>query len=107
MHGQAGCPNSNAIRSGDDWLKDNLPALEAYASGHRGVIFVVWDEGASTDTIPFLAIGPSVKKNYVSKVQFTHTSVVKSVEEIFGLPYLATVKNATDLSDLFESGRFP
>jgi hypothetical protein len=107
MHGQAGCPNSNAIRSGDDWLKDNLPALEAYASGHRGVIFIVWDEGASTETIPFLAIGPSVKKNFVSKVQFTHTSVVKSVEEIFGLPYLATVKNATDLSDLFESGRFP
>lgn len=107
MHGAAGCPNSNTIRSGDDWLSTNLPPLIDYVNGHEGVIFVVWDEGSATLKIPFLAIGPGVKKNYVGAISYTHRSLVKSVERIFGLPYLATVAADHDFADLFEDGRFP
>ncbi|HEX3595969.1 MAG TPA: alkaline phosphatase family protein [Polyangiaceae bacterium] len=107
MHGAAGCPNSNSIRSGDDWLGANLPALITYAAAHKGVVFVLWDEGAATLSIPFLAIGPTVKKNYVGNVKYTHGSVVKSVERIFGLPYLAKVAGENDFTDLFEPGSFP
>ncbi len=107
MHGAAGCPNSNTIRSGDDWLGANLPPLIDYVNGHEGVIFVVWDEGSATLKIPFLAIGPGVKKNYVGAVSYTHRSLIKSVERIFGLPYLATVAADHDFADLFEEGRFP
>jgi hypothetical protein len=107
MHGASGCPSSNTIRAGDDWLGANLPAMIDYANGHHGVIFLVWDEGSATLTMPFLAVGPGVKKGYVGNVRYTHRSLVKSVERIFGLPALAKVAGDQDFADLFESGRFP
>ncbi len=106
MHGQFGCP-INAIKAGDDWLKAQLPSLISFVNANDGVIFVVWDEGDATLKMPFIAIGPGVKKHYVSSVEYTHSSLVKTVERIFGLPVLAKVASATDLGDLFEAGALP
>ena len=89
MHGGSGCPGSDDIRSGDDWLAAALPPLIAYANANDGVIFIVWDEPVGGSTlIPFVAIGPQVKPGYASSVRFTHSSLTKTVEEIFGLPIL-------------------
>jgi phosphatidylinositol-3-phosphatase len=107
MHGATGCPNSNMIRSGDDWLKAELPRIIAWANTHAGAIFITWDEGSATSKMPFLAIGPGVKANYTGTVSYTHSSIIKSVEEIFGLPTLSTVSSSNDLSDLFQAGFFP
>jgi hypothetical protein len=107
MHGQSGCPNSNTIRSGDDWLKANLPALISFVNANDGVIFLTWDEGSSTRLVPFLAIGPHVKAGYTGKVTYTHSSMLKSTEKIFELPVLSKVSSANTLSDLFVSGMFP
>lgn len=107
MHGATGCPGSDDIRSGDDWLAAALPPLIAYANANDGVIFIAWDEPVGGSTlIPFIAIGPQVKPGYASSVRFTHSSLTKTVEEIFGLPILPTVSSANDLSDLFQPGAF-
>ncbi len=58
MHGASGCPNSNTIRSGDDWLKSELPRIISWATTHAGTIYITWDEGDTTGKMPFLAIGP-------------------------------------------------
>jgi len=107
MHGQFGCPSIDLIKPGDDWLAANIPALESFCNANDGVVFVVWDEGEGSTTMPFLAIGPGVKSGYSSNVTFTHSSLVKSVEEIFGLPILATVTSANDFADVFKPGAFP
>jgi len=107
MHGATGCPNSNRIRSGDDWLSAELPRIINWANLHSSVIFITWDEGGSTTKMPFLAIGPGVKANYTGTVSYDHRSLIKSVEEIFGLPLLSTVSGSTDLTDLFQAGFFP
>ena len=107
MHGQGGCTESNTIIAGDNWLKDNLPDLITYANTHAGVIFIVWDEGVATAKMPFLAIGPTVKKNHVGTVNYNHRSVIKTVETIFGVPFLDTVKSDNDFADLFEAGTYP
>jgi len=107
MHGATGCPNSNQIRSGDDWLKAEMPRLIAWANLHAGVIFITWDEGSATNKMPFLAVGPGVKVNYVGGVAYDHASIIKSVERIFSLPFLATVSAKNDLADLFQPGFFP
>lgn len=107
MHGALRCP-FHRIKAGDDWLKSQLPPIIAWANDHHGVIFITWDEGENTGTMPFLAIGPGVKGNhYASCVSFNHGSIIKSVEKIFNLPILDTVTGNNDLSDLFESGSFP
>jgi hypothetical protein len=107
MHGQSGCPNSNTIKAGDDWLRQNLPALITFSDAHDGVIFIVWDEGESSQQIPFLAIGARVKSHYVSAVEYDHSSLVKTVETIFELPVLSKVSAAHDFADLFNAGQFP
>ncbi len=107
MHGASGCPNSNTIQAGDNWLKSELPRIINWATLNNGVIFIVWDEGSATGKIPFLAIGPGVKTGYAGGVSYDHGSIVKSVEEIFGLSILSTVSGKNDLSNLFNSGFFP
>jgi hypothetical protein len=107
MHWQRGCPQENPIRTGDRWLKAELPRLIDYADKHDSVIFITFDEGGSTLKLPFLALGSVVKPGYVSREHYTHSSQLKSVELILGLPLLPTVASATDLSDLFKPGTFP
>jgi hypothetical protein len=107
MHGQSGCPNSNTVQAGDDWLRKNLPPLISFCDANDGVIFIVWDEGESTQKIPFLAVGARVKSHYVGTVEYDHSSLVRSVERIFGLPVLSKVSAANDFGDLFQAGQFP
>jgi hypothetical protein len=107
MHGASGCPNSNTIQSGDNWLKNNLPAMITFANAHAGAIFITWDEGSSTTKMPFLAVGPHVKANHTGTVSYNHSSIIKSVEEILQLSILSKVSSANDLGELFVSGFFP
>ncbi len=107
MHGASGCPSTNPITLGDTWLRNNLPAMIDYVNAKGGVIFLVWDEGEGAPAIPFLAIGPKVKKGYRGNVKYTHASLVKSLEKLLGLPTLSAVEGANDFADLFLSGGFP
>jgi hypothetical protein len=108
MHGASGC-NSKLIQAGDTWLKSNLPQMINWVNTHGGVVFVVWDEGSGSGPIPLIAVGPHTKTGYGSPLAFSHSSTLKSVEEIFALTLLRGAADPTtnDLSDLFVSGFFP
>jgi len=106
-HGQPGCPDVNNPQSADQWLDQALPPLIAFANAHDSAVFLVWDEGASSNVLPFIAVGPHVKAGYASSVSYSHGSLLKSLEEILGVPILPTVTSAADFSDLFEAGFFP
>jgi len=107
MHGASGCPGGDLIRAGDDWLSASVPPLIAYVNAHGGVIFIAWDEGTGSAPLPFLAIGPHVKRGYRSTVAFNHGSILRSVERMFQLPVLPAASAAVDLSDLFVGGVMP
>ena len=107
MHGQRGCPEENPIRTGDQWLKSELPRLIAYASQHEAVIFITFDEGGSTPKLPFIAVGTMVKPHYTGTERYSHSSQLRSVELILGLPPLPSVERSNDLSDLFKAGTYP
>ena len=107
MHWQRGCPEENPIRTGDRWLKSELPPLIAYAAAHDAVIFLTFDEGGSTPKLPFIAIGSMVKPHYIGTERYDHSSQLRSVELILGLPALPTVMTSNDLSDLFKAGAYP
>ncbi len=111
MHGAGGCPqgtsNSANIQAGDTWLKNNLQPIIDYAFAHDGYVFITWDEGSSTQLMPFIAIGKHAKVKYAGPVQYTHSSLLKSEEEILGVPVLSTASSANDFADLFDQGSFP
>jgi phosphatidylinositol-3-phosphatase len=105
MHGDALCPQGVSdgpnIKAGDDWLKANLQPIIDYALAHNGYVFITWDEGDSTNLMPFIAIGKNVIAGRPGGVAYTHSSLLKSEEEILGVPVLPSVMGASDFGDLF------
>jgi hypothetical protein len=101
------CPPgiSDLISKGDTFLSTAVPAiLGSPAFGTHSLLIVVWDEGegsTSDGPIGFIAVGSMVKSGYASPVVYDHSSTLRSLEEIFGVPPLRAAKSATDLADLF------
>jgi hypothetical protein len=111
MHGALSCPSGTNvaanIHAGDMWLSNELPRIIAYAQANDGLVFITWDEGDSSNLIPFIALGPRIKTNYTSTAVYTHGSMVKTIQEIFHATVLSKVAAANDFSDMFKSGMFP
>jgi len=110
------------IKQGDDFLRRVVPMIMASkAYQENGVIILWWDEaegdgvkGDNADdfshTIPEIIISKHAHKNvdglpYASSVNLTHSSDLRSLQEIFHVgPWLGDAANAADLSDLFQPG---
>ena len=106
MHGDSGCPTSNTIKAGDDWLAAEVPKILASAQyKDNGALFIVWDESSSGDgPIGMILMSPLAKAGgYTNSIKYDHSSMVRTVEEIFGVPLLRGAKTATNLGDLFKS----
>ncbi|HEV7557003.1 MAG TPA: alkaline phosphatase family protein [Kofleriaceae bacterium] len=110
MHGAADCPSGTTdpsnIQAGDTWLSTELPRIVDYANAHDGVVLITWDEGDSSNLIPLLALGSHVKVNTTSATVYTHSSIIKSVDELLGAPVLPSVASANDFADMFDAGTF-
>jgi phosphatidylinositol-3-phosphatase len=97
------------IKAGDTWLSQNLPViLNSQAYQNNGAVFITWDEGAngSDGPIGMIVVSPLAKVNYANSIYYTHSSTLRTMQEIFGVrPLLRGAANATDLSDLFAEDR--
>jgi hypothetical protein len=107
MHNTSGCATNDSVKNGDTWLSNNLPTIlnsQAYKNG--GAVFITWDEATSGDgPIGMIVLSPAARGNgYHNAIHYTHSSTLRSLEEIFGVsPLLRDAANATDLSDLFRT----
>lgn len=106
MHGATGCSAGSDITRGDTWLSTELPPILTYANAHGSIVYVIWDEGSSNQTIPFFALGPHVKTG-MSTTVYSHSALLKSIEEQLGVPVLSTVTSATDFAGMYDTGYFP
>jgi phosphatidylinositol-3-phosphatase len=114
------------IKQGDDFLSQIVPVIMASnAYKNHGVIILWWDEaendgvaGDNADdfnhTIGEIIISPHAHANvdgvpYASPVNFTHSSDLLTMQEIFrvGPPLLGDAADSNDLSDLFAPGSIP
>ena len=101
------CGTGDAVKQGDDWLKTQIPLIMASnAYKNDGAIFITWDESEGGELpIGMIVLSPLAKGNgYQSTKKYYHSSMVRTVEEVFGLsPMLNDAANQLDLSDLFTS----
>ena len=106
MHNSTGCATSDAVKNGDTWLSQKVPAIlnsAAYRNG--GALFITWDESEQGDhPIGMIVLSPKAKAGYSNSLAYSHSSALRTFEEIFSVsPMLGDAANATDLSDLFTS----
>ncbi len=100
-------PLNDAVKQGDTWLAQNIPAIlnsQGYKNG--GIVFITWDEGEGGDgPIGMIVLSPDAKGGgYSNTIHYTHSSTLRTLEEIFGLtPLLGDAAHATDLRDLFKT----
>ncbi|HEY1654897.1 MAG TPA: alkaline phosphatase family protein [Candidatus Tumulicola sp.] len=108
---------------GPDWVASLVNAVGESPYWKSSAIFVFWDDyGGWYDhvpppfedydglgiRVPLIVISPYAKKGYVSHVQFEHGSILKFVENVFGLPRLAASdKRANAPSDCFDFFQTP
>jgi hypothetical protein len=118
-HGVHYTGDAAAIAQGDNFLSIVVPEIMAsQAYQDNGEIVIWWDETEGGDstayTLPEIVISPLAKGNaYDSTLTYTHSSDLKSLEELFnvygpGHTFLGDANSPTtnDLSDLFVQGAF-
>src|SRR5579862_1531195 len=114
-------PNSTCY--GENWTVTQMNALLSGTQGASTAVFIVWDDfGGFYDHIvppaldlyglgprvPFLMISPYVKPGYISHTRYEFSSVLKFIEELFGLPALSLRDaNANDITDSFNFKQAP
>jgi len=88
------CSTSTADSWLGTWL-DRIVASPAYAAGHT-VVFVTWDEGldGSDNRVATVVVGPTVAPGTRSATRYTHYSLLRTTEELLGLPLLKAAATA-------------
>ena len=97
-----------SISTGDTWLKNNVvPILNSPAyTNQNSVMFIVWDEdnGSQGNQVANLVISKSVPAGFRSNVAYTHYSLLRTIEDAWGLaPLTANDGNASAMGDFFGS----
>ena len=94
----------SGVPEADLWLSQNLPPiLNSAAYRDRGVVLLTFDEGggetccgnAFGGRIPTVVLSPLAKSNATSAVQYSHFSMLRTVEQGFGLPCIRHACDAT------------
>ncbi len=118
-------PSSNASDhplttdgSGPSWVGSVVNAIGDSQYWNNTAIFITWDDWGGwydhvTPTVynsyelsfrvPLVVVSPYAKSQYVSHVQYEFGSILKFIEDTFGLPSLDTTDaRANNLTDLFD-----
>ncbi len=104
--------------TGENWTVGQMNALMQGADWSTSAVFVTWDDfGGFYDhvppptldkfglgpRVPLLVVSPYAKTGYVSHTQYEFSSVLKFIEERFGLsPMTARDAEANDITDSFD-----
>ena len=102
-----GCPPTfDALAQGDAWLASEVPKiLNSPAYWNDGALFILWDENdyLGNDSIGMILLSSHARApGYASNVAYTHSSFLRTLQEIFSLrPLLGDAANAEPMVDLF------
>jgi phospholipase C len=122
------CANSDhagcASDTGPDWVASLVNAVGESKYWNSSAIFIFWDDyGGWYDhvppamidydglgfRVPMLIVSPYAKKGYISNVQYEHGSILRFVEDQFGLARLAASdrRSKSPAPDCFDFARPP
>jgi hypothetical protein len=110
--------DQSSIAQGDNFLARIVPLIMASKAYQDHGVIVLWSDESeggdtATETMPFMIISKDAHPNvggkpYSNAIQYSHSSFLRTMQEIFGVDpsrgysWLGDAGNATDLSDLFK-----
>ena len=101
-------------RNGDVWLRNNLDKYKEWAKTNNSLLIVTWDEddkpkwvvGETTEPpanhIATIMVGEMVKPGVTSDKQYTHLDLLRTLQEMYGLPPLPGTKDAKVIMDIWK-----
>lgn len=95
--------HDGSVARGDRWLSSWVPKILRGADYRAGrlAIVITWDEGGSSDnSIATIVISPNTQ-HVRSGVRYTHYSLLRTSEEVLGLPLLGRAHGATSMRRAF------
>lgn len=95
-----------SVATGDSFLKGFVPKiLNSRAWQGAGALFIIWDEGTTNagggGRVPLLVISSRVPKGFQSSTAHNHYSLVRTIEEAWGLGCLNESCKANTLEEFF------
>jgi phospholipase C len=90
----------------DAWLRDWIPALMSgpdWRSGRLAVV-VVFDEGETTEQVPFVLMAPGLSGVKISEAANQY-ALTRLIDAVIGAPPLRQADKATDVAPLLGSAR--
>jgi phosphatidylinositol-3-phosphatase len=104
------CDNAHScpLLTGDQWLSALVPKIVGSSSFAATALFIVYDEGSPSDAggggghVACILVSPFAKAGYVSHAQYSHYSLLATVEAVFNLGSLGrNDATASVMGDLF------
>ncbi|MET3950174.1 alkaline phosphatase family protein [Arthrobacter sp. UYEF36] len=96
------CP----VRTGDDWLSRQIPKILASPAftTKNSLLAVTFDEGSrGSNRVATVFAGPAARKGYISDTRYTHYSLLRTIEDAWGLdPLTDNDRNAASMAELLK-----
>lgn len=109
--------HDGTLAQADAFLQANVGSLlqsPYFQSGGDGILFVTFDECGSGENgtcgahIFSAVLGPIVKHGYFSSTAYSHSDMLRTIEDALGLqPYFGAAASARDMTDFFGQPNSP
>ncbi|MGZ4290879.1 MAG: alkaline phosphatase family protein [Gaiellaceae bacterium] len=100
-----------SIATGDRWLRGFVGPLLRSPAMQRSVLFVTFDEGESRDhlggggPVSTIVAGPLVRPHVQPGRPYTHYSLLRTIEDAWGLPRLGQSATAAPITGIWRVAR--
>jgi phosphatidylinositol-3-phosphatase len=106
------------VANGDKWLKANIDAYAQWAREHNSLLIITWDEDSATYKYPnarsqrirtqapanhiaTIFVGSMVMAGKKSEEIYSFYDLLRTIEDMYGLPPLGGSKTARDIMDIW------
>lgn len=94
-----------SVATGDAWLRTFLRPLLPNPALGRSVVFVVFDEGTSSQGggghVPALVLGPLVRPGSQTSTPLDHYALLRTIESAWHLPLLGRSRGASPITGIW------
>lgn len=98
--------HDGTIAQGDAFLRAFVPRITASAAFSNSLLIITWDEGGTSigggGRVATIVVAPGVPRGFRSTVAHTHYSVLRTIEDAWGLGCLNQACNANNLVEFFK-----